>query len=229
MPPRATRPAGAPATPGPGSRRRQLTVFGRPWPLPVAPWVVGLALLLAVAAGAAWCFEGRFETTPAEAAKRLLPYKADEVQKVVLTSPAGSVTFNRDAAGEFSAGGPPPTPTPVPDPRGAPAGGGAAPLDEAGGDAGAAQQLTIDRVLLEEPSRSPEFGLDAPQMTLEVTPRAGRPGGDRHRGPEPGREGLLRAPGGPGGPRDTVLVTRYSVDDLMKVAGELIAEQGRTG
>ena len=93
--PREARPA--PATPASGTGRQ--TVFGRPWPLPVAPWVVGLALLLALAAGAAWYFEGRFETTPAEAAKRLLPYKADEVQKVVLTSPAGSVTFNRDAAG----------------------------------------------------------------------------------------------------------------------------------
>ena len=223
--PREARPA--PATPASGTGRQ--TVFGRPWPLPVAPWVVGLALLLALAAGAAWYFEGRFETTPAEAAKRLLPYKADEVQKVVLTSPAGSVTFNRDAAGEFSAGGPPPTPTPVPDPQAPPPAVVLPPSTKLEGTLGQLNQLTIDRVLLEEPSRSPEFGLDAPQMTLEVTPRQGAPAAIAIGGQNPDGRAYYVRRDGPGGPRDTVLVTRYSVDDLMKVAGELIAEQARNG
>ena len=95
------------------------------------------------------------------------------------------------------------------------------------GTLGQLNQLTIDRVLLEEPSRSPEFGLDAPQMTLEVTPRQGAPAAIAIGGQNPDGRAYYVRRDGPGGPRDTVLVTRYSVDDLMKVAGELIAEQGR--
>jgi hypothetical protein len=193
--------------------------------------VVGLVLVLAVAAGAAWFFEGRYETPPSEAAKLLLPYKVDDVQKVVLTSPSGSVTFTRDDAGRFSNGGPAPTPTPVPSPEAPPGLVDLPPSTKLEGSLGQLAELKIDRVVSQEPSHDPNFGLDSPQMTIEVTPKRGGQaaaaaiaiGG---KNPD-GTAYYVRREGQPGrpGPRDTVLVTRFTLDDLMKVGNELITGQ----
>ena len=129
----------------------------------MAPWVVGLALLLAVAAGAAWYFEGRFETTPAEAAKRLLPYKAEEVQKVVRPRPRGASPSTATPAGSSPPGARLPPPRRCRTPRRPRRRWVLPPSTKLEGTLGQLNQLTIDHVLLEEPSRSPEFGLDAPR------------------------------------------------------------------
>jgi hypothetical protein len=225
--PRATRPAAAPAGTGAGQR----TVFGMPWPLPVSPWVVGLVALLLIAGGAAWAFEGRFETPPAQAAKRLLPYKTDDLDRVVLTSPAGSVTFTRDTSGKFSSAGPPPAPTPVPSPGAAPGPVVLAPSTKLEGSLGQMADITIDREVASEPSRSADFGLDAPQMTIEMTPK--RAGGGAAiiavGGANPDGSAYYVRREVPSGPKDTVLVTRYTLDDLMKVANELITGESATG
>src|SRR5690349_18316852 len=66
-------------------REAKRTIFGQPWPLPTSPAVVGILLAFVIAAGLAWSFEGRYETPPAEAAKLVTPYKADDVKEVVVT------------------------------------------------------------------------------------------------------------------------------------------------
>jgi Domain of unknown function (DUF4340) len=227
MPREARRDAPPPGPAGPDRR----TVFGVPWPLPVSPWVVGLVLLLAVAAGASWFFEGRFETPPAEAAKRLLPYQVNEMEKVVLTSPSGSVTFTRDAAGKFSSGGPAPTPAPTPSPESAPGLVELPPSTKLEGSLGQLAELQVDRVVAQEPSHAADFGLDSPQMTIEVTPKRGGQAATASiaiggKNPD-GTAYYVRREGQPGrpGPRDTVLVTRFTLDDLMKVGNELITGQ----
>jgi hypothetical protein len=207
-----------------GAARGRRTVLGLPWPLPVSPWVVGLTLLLGVAVGAAWFFEGRFETPPAEAARRLLPYRVDDLDKVVLTSSSGSVTFTRDASGNFSTGGPAPTPPPGPPPEATPAPVQLSPSTKLEGSLGQLAELTVDRVVAQEPSRSADFGLDVPQMTIEVTPKGSSAGAAAiavgAENPDGSAYYVRREV--PSGPRDTVLVTRYTLDDLMKVANELI-------
>ncbi len=225
--PRAARPGPAP----PGRAAGQRTVFGRPWPLPVSPWVVGLLALLLVAGGAAWAFEGRYETPPAQAAKRLLPYKTEDLDRVVLTSPAGSVTFTRDASGKFSSGGPPPPPTPVPSPDATPGPVVLAPSTKLEGSLGQMADLTIDREVDGAPSRSADFGLDNPQMTIEMTPKRATGGAAviAVGGSNPDGSAYYVRREVPSGPMDTVLVTRHTLDDLMKVANELITGQTATG
>jgi hypothetical protein len=194
-------------------------VLGMPWPLPISPLVAGLVLLLVVAAGAAWLFDGRFETTPAEAAKRLLPYRLEEIQKVVLTSPAGSVTYMRDGNGVFSTGGPAPAPTPVPPPDAPPGPVQLPPSTQLEGMLGQLAQLTIDRVVEDAPSRRAEYGLDSPQLVVEVTPKSGAAGAIAvgQRNPDGSAYYVRRESN-----KDTVLASRYTLDDLMKIATGLI-------
>jgi hypothetical protein len=209
------REAPAPARQASGGR----TVLGLPWPLPVSPLVAGLVLLLVVAAGAAWLFDGRFETTPAEAAKRLLPYRLEEIQKVVLTSPTGSVTYMRDGNGVFSTGAPAPAPTPVPPPDATPGPVVLPPSTQLEGMLGQLSQLTIDRVVEDAPSRNAEYGLDSPQLTVEVTPKSGAASAIAigQRNPDGSAYYVRRESN-----KDTVLASRYTLDDLMKIATDLI-------
>ncbi len=209
--PRAGRPSGA---------RR--TVFGIPWSLPIPPLAAGLVLLFALAAGAAWYFEGRYETPPAEAAKRLLPYQVDDLQQVVLTSPAGSVTYSRDRAGTFTAGGVSATPTPMPPSEATPGPVQLTPSTKLEGMLGQLFTLRVDRVVTQEPSQSPEFGLDNPQLTLALTPKQGPAGTIAIGGLNPDQTAYyVRRELS----RDTVLASRYTLDDLIKVANDLISAQ----
>jgi hypothetical protein len=197
------------------------TVFGRRWPLPVSPLATALTAALLVVAGAVWYTEGRFETPPAEAAKQVVPYKAAALQSVQLTTSSGSVTYTRDASGQFSTGGPPPEPTPTPGPEATPAPVVLSPSTRLEGLINQLAGLRVDRVVANEPSASSEYGLDSPQFTLTLAPKQGtaailavgqlNPDGTAYYVRRDDR-------------KDTVLVSRYTLDDLMKVAEELVKE-----
>lgn len=197
--------------------------LGRPWPLPVAPLPVVLVLVFTIAAGIAWAVEGRYTTTPAEAAKRLVPYKAEDVQSVTLTTTAGTATYIRGANGKLTTGGPTPVPSPTPAPQATPGPVVLAPSTKLEGLIGQIADLTIDRSIASEASHSAEFGLDAPRMTLTLTPKTGK-------GPGPATIAIGRL--NPNetayyvrreARKDTVLVARYMLDDLMKVADDVVA------
>lgn len=208
----------APPPQGSGGHRR--TVLGRPWVLPVSPLTTLLALAFVVALAAAWRFEGRFETPPADAAKQLLAYKASDLQSVQVTMPAGSITYERDASGKFSAGGAAASPIPTSGSEGALAPVTLSPSTKLEGIVNQLNGLRIDLVVLNEPSISPDFGLDQPQLTLKVTPRSGPPATLAIGQANPDRSSYyVRREER----RDTVLASRYTLDDLIKVAGELIA------
>ena len=213
--PRQDRPAPPPAR----AARRRPTVLGVPWPLPISPAVTGLLLALIVAGGAAWYFEGRYETPPAEAAKLLLPYQAADVQQVLLTTPEGSATYSRDASGKLTTGGPTPVPTPTPGPGATPAPVVLAPSTKLESLLNQLHDLRVDRVVLDEPSASPDFGLDKPQLTLTVTPKRGAPATLAVGQLSPDRTAYyVRREDR----RDTVLVSKYTLEDLIKVAGDVI-------
>ncbi|HEX2032861.1 MAG TPA: DUF4340 domain-containing protein [Chloroflexota bacterium] len=198
------------------------TVFGRRWPLPFSPVVAGLVLLLAIAVGVAWFLEGRYETPPAEAARQLIPYRADQLQAVTLTTPAGTVTFTRDASGKLSTGAPTPTPSPVPSPGATPAPVQLAPDSKLEGLINQLHDLRIERVIAQEPSTSQEFGLDKPQLTLAMTPRGGPPATIAIGQLTPDQTSFYVRREGAG---DTVLASKYTLEDLMDVAGQLVAGQ----
>lgn len=213
--PRQARPT--PRAAAPASTRP--AIFGVPWPLPVSPLVAGLVLLFVVVTGGAWFFEGRFESPPADAARRLLPYKVDDLQAVVLTTSAGSATYTRDSSGTFTTGGPAPPPTPVPPPGATPGPVQLPPSTKLEGMVGQLAELRIDRVLVPEASQSAEFGLDNPQLTLVLTPKQGAPGTVAVGQLNPDKTAYyVRRESS----KDTVLVSRYTVDDLLKVANDLI-------
>jgi hypothetical protein len=209
------------APPPKRERVKRQTVFGRPWPLPISPVATGLLLGFLVVAAAAWYFEGRYPTPPAEAAKLLTPYKADDLRSVTLTTPEGSVTFERSADGKFVAPGPTPTPTPTPGPEATPAPVTLSPSTRLEGLINQLRDLRIDRVVASEPSTSPEYGLDQPRFTLTLVPRSGAPStiAVGRLAPNETAYYVRREDR-----RDTVLVSRYTLDDLMKVAGDLIKE-----
>ncbi|MGH2353603.1 MAG: DUF4340 domain-containing protein [Chloroflexota bacterium] len=220
--PRQVREA-APAARPAGARR---TVFGVPWRLPLSPVAVGLLIALVVAAAAAWYFEGRYEITPAQAAKLLLPYKTENVQQVVLTTPSGSVTYTQTSPGEFSPAGvastPTPAPTPAPIAEATPAPVQLSPGTKLEGILGQVDDLSIDRVVASQPSTSAEFGLDAPRLTLTLTPKRGAPSTIAIGGLNPDESAYyVRRESR----NDTVLVTKYTLDDLIEIADELIQGQ----
>ena len=206
----------------PPTRRTQngRIVFGRPWPLPISPAAVGLLLLFLVVAGAAWWFEGRYETSPAEAAKLVIPYKAGEVQSVQLATGDGTASYTRDTNGKFTSGGPAPMPTATAGPDPAPVTpvtlSPAAQLESL---LNQLHDLRVDRVVTKEPSASAEYGLDTPQFTLVVTPKGGSPEtlAVGRLNPNSTAYYVRRE-----GRKDTVLVSRYTLDDLLKVAGDVI-------
>ena len=204
------------------TRPARYAVFGRPWPLPVSPVATGLVLVFALAAGLAWYFEGRFETTPAEAAKLVIPYKADQVKQVVLTSPAGKATYDRDqATGKFAAPGPQPTVTPTPAPEATPAPVQLAPGTQLEGLLNQLHDLKVDRVIEDTPSASSEYGLDQPQFTLQLIPNNGAPATIAVGRLNPNETAYYVRRDDR---KDTVLVSRYTLDDLMKVATDLIKQ-----
>lgn len=215
--PKQTRDAPPPAR----QRRRRYTVFGRDWPLPIAPAATLLVLILAVVIAVAWFAEGRYQVTPAEAAKLVLPFKADKVESVQVTTADGDVTFRRGPDGKLTGGGPPPTPTPQPSP-----GATLAPVVLSAGTRleGLLNQLAeikITRVLQQTPSNAPEFGLDKPQLVLKVVPKSGEPVSLAMGALNPEKTDLyVRREER----KDTVLVSRYTLEDLIKVAGDIIKE-----
>ena len=203
----------------PSRLRTGHTVFGRPWPLPISPAATGLLLLFLIAAGAAWWFEGRYETPPAEAAKLVIPYKADQVQEVRLTTNDGTATYTRGANGKFSTGGPEPSPTPTPGPDATPAPVSLSLATQLESLLNQLHDLKIDRLVTNEPSASAEYGLDKPQFSLAISPKKGS------------AETLAVGQLNPNktayyvrreSHKDTVLVSRYTLDDLIKVASDLI-------
>jgi hypothetical protein len=181
---------------------------------------VGLLLLLLIAIGAAWFFEGRYETPPAQAAKQLLPYKVDDLQKVVLTAPGGTATFTRDSSGKLTLEGPAPAPTATPAPDATPSPVVLTPSTQLSGMLGQLATLPTDQVIAKEPSHSPEFGLDAPQLIIEMTPKQGPPGTIAIGGLNPDKSSYyVRRETTQ---KDTVLASRYTLDDLIKVADGLM-------
>ena|GEM_PF-839120 len=212
-------PRQARAQPAPRRERPGRTYLGRDWPLPFSPIALGLVLILAGAVGAAWWFEGRFETTPAEAAKLVIPFKPEQVQTIEMVTPDGRASFSRGADGKMAVEGPAPTPTPPPAAGATPAPVVIAPSTRVESVVGQLATLRIDRVLSTGPESSTEFGLSTPRLTLKVVPKAGEP---------------LTLTVGALNPdetlyyvrreerRDTVLVSRYALDDLIKVAGDVL-------
>lgn len=185
---------------------------------PVPPMAAFLALALVIAVAAAWYFEGRFETPPAEAAKQLVPYKGDDIQTLEVVTPRGQAVFNRGADGKFEVNGASPTPE-------AAAGAGAA-IPSVSLSPGARVQsvvnqlagLRIERVLFDQPSTSAEYGLDRPQMVLTVETKRGQETTVAVGGLNPDETSYyVRREQ----QRDTVLVSRYILDDLLKIAQEL--------
>lgn len=211
--PRETRPERRPA-----ARR---TVFGRPWPLPISPATTGLAVLFLVLAAGVWLYEGRYDTPPAEAARLLLPFNAEQIQSIHVALPERSATFARDPSGRLTLGGTPAVPTPTVAPDAPPPPVILPPGTKLEGAVGQLHQLRIDRVILGEPSASPEFGLDAPQLTIQVTPKRGT------------RVTLAIGRLNPDSTayyvrreerRDTVLASRYTLDDVIRVVKEVMDE-----
>lgn len=209
MPRQNRTPKGGTAATARGPRRRS-------FPLSPVAVVLGLALVIAVAA--AWYFEGRYEIPPAEAAKQLVPYKGDDIQTLELVTPAGQAVFNRGADGKFDVNGASPTPE-------AAAGAGAT-LPAVSLSPGARVQsvvnqlagMRIERVLLSEPSTSADYGLDRPQMVLTVETKRGQETTLAIGGLNPDETSYyVRREQ----QRDTVLVSRYIMDDLLKIAQEL--------
>jgi len=183
---------------------------------------VGLLLAFALAAGLAWYFEGRYETPPAEAAKLVTPYKADQVKEVVLTSPSGKATYDRDeTTGKFAAPGPQPTVTPTPSPESTPAPVQLGPATQLESLLNQLHDLKVDRVVENTPSASAEFGLDQPQLTLQLVPKKGAPTTIAIGRLNPNETAYyVRREDR----KDTALVSRYTLDDLMKVATDLIKQ-----
>lgn len=208
----------------PTRRQREAarTIFGQPWPLPVSPAVAGLLLALVVAAGLAWYFEGRYTTTPAEAAKLVTPYTADQVKQVVLTSALGTATYTRDpSTGKFAPpGGAQPTPSPVPSANATPAPVELSPETKLESLLNQLHDLQIDRVIDTKPSNSAEYGLDQPQLTLQLIPKSGAPAGIAIGKLNPNQTSYYVRRDAQ---KDTALVARYTLDDLIQVANGIIA------
>ena len=185
--------------------------------LPLLP--VALVGALAVAAGLAWWFEGRFEMTPAEAAKQVIPFKAEEVQTIEVVTADGRAEFSRGADGKMVVGGPPPTPTVPPAAGATPAPVTLSPAARVESIVTQLSQLRSDRTIQVEAARAEEFGLASPTKSLRVVPKAGEPRVLRIGGLNPDQTSyyVKREP-----PGDVVLVSRYSLDDLLKVADEVI-------
>jgi hypothetical protein len=184
------------------------------------PWIpIALVGALVIAGASAWWFEGRFETKPSEAAKQLIPYKAEEVQTLEVVTADGRAEFSRGADGKMVMGGPPPTPTVPPSPGATPAPVTLSPAARVESIVSQLASLRTDKTIPVEASRAEEFGLANPTTTLRVTPKTGEPRALRIGALNPDKTSyyVRREP-----PNDVVLVSRYSLDDLLKVADEVI-------
>jgi hypothetical protein len=209
-----------PRQPGPApGRRSQRTVFGRPWPLPVSPVAIGLLLAFVAVAGVVWYAEGRFTTTPAEVARQIVPFSGEDVQSILVVTPDGRASFERGPDGKMTAGGPPPTPTPVPPPEATPGPVTISPATRVESLVNQVAALRIDRVVLDQPSQSAEYGLDQPQMTLTLTPKQGAAATLAVGALNPDETSYYVRRDQR---RDTVLVSRYTLDDLLKTAKDAI-------
>jgi hypothetical protein len=193
--------------------------LGRPWPLPISPLTTGLILAFIVVAAAVWFAEGRFETTPAEAAKQVVPFKADDVQSIVVVTADGRAAFERGPDGKMIVGGPQPTPTTAPAPDATPAPVTISPATRVESLIGQLAMLRVDRVIADQPSQAPEYGLDSPRVTITLTPKQGAPAtlAIGALNPDETSYYVRREQ-----QKDTVLVSRYSLDDLIGVANDVI-------
>jgi len=180
---------------------------------------IALITALVVAGGLAWWFEGRFATPPSEAAKQVIPFKAEEVQTIEVVTADGRAEFSRGPDGKMVVGGPPSTPTPPPNPAATPAPVTLSPAARVESIVTQLSQLRSDRTIQVEAARAEEFGLANPTRSLKVTPKSGEPRTLQIGALNPDETSyyVRRTP-----PGDVVLVSRYSLDDLLRVADEVI-------
>jgi hypothetical protein len=185
----------------------------------MSPAVTGLLLALIVAGGMAWWFEGRYETPPSEAAKQLIPYKGEDIQALEVTLPDGQATFTRGPDGKMTVGGPAPTPTPTPPSDATPGPVTFSPASRAESVTNQLASLRVDRTLPEQGINLADYGLDNPKTRLKLVPKTGSPLtlliGELNA--EKTAYYVRREER-----KDTVLVSRYSLDDLLQVAGEVV-------
>jgi hypothetical protein len=193
--------------------------MGRPWPLPVSPVTVGLTLLFVVLAAGVYLYEGRYTTPPAEAAKALIPYTADDVKTATLTTADGTVSFALDSSGKLTPGGTPAVATATPPPEATPGPVVLSPSTKLNGMIGQLHDLTIDRVVVNEPSTSADFGLDKPQLTLTIEPKKGSVSTIAIGAVNPDQTAYyVRREAR----KDTVLASKFTLDDLIKTADEIV-------
>jgi hypothetical protein len=191
------------------------------WGLPISPVAVVLGVVLVIAIGAAWYFEGRHELSPAQAARQLVPYRAEDIHTLEVITPLNRASFSRGVDGRFEGGEPLPTPTPEPAPGGAPS---IPPVTFSPGARAQSvvTQLTsmqVDRVLLTAPSASPEYGLDKPQMSFTVETRRGQEMTLAIGGLNPDQTAYyVRREQ----QQDTVLVSRYTLDEVIRITQEML-------
>jgi len=205
--------------PPPKRLRQGRTVLGLPWPLPVSPVVILLLVAFGVAAGVVWWVEGRYETPPSQVAKQVIPFKGEDVQTLEVSLPDGQATFNRGPDGKMSVGGPPPTPTPQPPPDATPGPVQLSPASRVESLVNQLATLQVERTLPEQSINLADYGLDQPKTSIKLVPKSGTPLtlliGEMNA--EKTSYYVRREER-----KDTILVSRYSLDDLLDLAREVV-------
>lgn len=190
----------------------------RRWPALTA--TIALVALFAVAALAAWYFEGRYTVTPAEQAKLVVPFPPNDIRTVEITTPDGVVAMARNENGKLALTNPAPTPIPslpTPPPGATPV----VPEVTVSPETRVQSALTdlnqaqYDRVVVAQPSAAPEYGLDKPQAVLDLETTRGQVENLAIGGLNPDQTAYYVRRQQQG---DTVLVSRYTLDDLIKTA-----------
>ena len=186
-------------------------------------WVV---IFVASSAGA-WYF-GADKGSTTDLAKKVSPFAGADVQEVTFTTGGKALRFARADDGKFARDGVAPTtvPTPVPPPPGAPTPPVPTVVISPGARiesfANQLHDLPVDRVVAETLSESAEYGLDKPSLVISVTAKAG------------GTASFAIGAKGVGDStyymrrdtrekRDTVLVSKYTIDEMVKFATEQAA------
>ena len=205
--------------PPPKRLREGRTVLGLPWPLPVSPLVILLLIAFGVAAGAVWWVEGRYETPPEQVAKQVIPFKGEDVQTLEVNLPDGQATFNRGPDGKMSVGGPPATPTPQPAADATPGPVQLSPAARVESLVNQLATLQVERTLPEQSINLADYGLDKPTTTIKLVPKSGATAtllvGEMNA--EKTSYYVRRVER-----KDTILVSRYSLDDLLDLAREVV-------
>jgi hypothetical protein len=186
-------------------------------------WIV---IFVASSAGA-WYF-GLDRASTVDLTKKVSPFVGTDVQEVTFTSGGTAIRFARADDGKFARDGLVPTtvPTPAPLLPGAPTPLVPTVMISPGARiesfANQLHDLPVDRVVSETPSESAEYGLDMPVLLITVTAKAG---------------GLATFAIGAKGvgdstyyvrrntrdKNDTVLVSRYTIDEIVKFAKDQLS------